>query len=444
MTIEQLRAKMKELAAKHEALTAKFDTLTDEERTELDGISDEFDSTQKQLEAAERTEAMKASLSGSSGRLAGPTATPAPRVTGGAPVIEQDENYGFRDIADFGVAVMRAGIRGSGQHIDDRLKAMSGIGPNGLQSAATTYGSEGVGADGGYAVPPQMSQEIRSLVFASGSVLDAANPIPTTQGSVVEPSSEWTPWGTTGVQANWTAEAGTITASKPAIKQLTYNLHKLAVLVPATEELVEDAPRLMRRLMEDSATAIRYEADDAIINGDGNGKPLGIFNGGSLVSQAKETSQSADTIVYGNLAKMWSRLLAGSHSRAHWVISPDAMPQVVMMTHGDVPAFQPPNQSLQSAPNGTIFGRPIIVSDTCQTVGDLGDIYLADFAGGYGSFTKQGGIKFAQSMHLYFDADQAAFKWTFRLAGQPVLSAAVSPAKGSSTRSHFVALAARA
>jgi hypothetical protein len=36
-----------------------------------------------------------------------------------------------------------------------------------------------------------------------------------------------------------------------------------------------------------------------------------------------------------------------------------------------------------------------------------------------------------------------AFRWLFRLGGQPFLSAPVTPAQGSNTRSHFIALAAR-
>ena len=37
-----------------------------------------------------------------------------------------------------------------------------------------------------------------------------------------------------------------------------------------------------------------------------------------------------------------------------------------------------------------------------------------------------------------------AFRWIFRVGGQPVLSAPVSPAKGSATKSHFVVLDDRA
>jgi hypothetical protein len=62
---------------------------------------------------------------------------------------------------------------------------------------------------------------------------------------------------------------------------------------------------------------------------------------------------------------------------------------------------------------------------------------------GYRTITKAGGVQTATSMHLYFDADATAFRFTFRLNGKPILSKPVTPPKSSVTRSHFVSLAAR-
>ena len=90
-----------------------------------------------------------------------------------------------------------------------------------------------------------------------------------------------------------------------------------------------------------------------------------------------------------------------------------------------------------------LLGRPIRFSEHCKTLGTVGDIQLVD-PKGYYALTKAGGIKFASSIHLYFDYGLQAFRWTIRLGGQPHLAAPVSPANGSTTKSHFVALATRA
>ena len=92
---------------------------------------------------------------------------------------------------------------------------------------------------------------------------------------------------------------------------------------------------------------------------------------------------------------------------------------------------------------GRLLGLPVYISEHCQVLGTEGDIQLIQPAGYYAA-TKSTGLKFAASMHLYFNYDVEAFRWTFRLAGQPLLSAAVSQAKGSGTLSHFVVLAVRA
>lgn len=432
--LKELRARLAALASEAETINTSAD-LTDEQTARLNAIADEFAATKSKISALERTANLRAETGQSTGRVADPVAPRTePRITGGAPVIESDPRRGFESVAEFGSVVARA-CRPGARMTDERLRIGS--------EAATTYGSEGVGADGGYAVPPQFAADIWGLTFNVGSVLNLFNPTPTSSSAVSIGTSEWTPWGSTGVLAYWVNEAGAITQSKPALKNALVNLHKLAVLVPATEELLEDAPRLNNLLTVQAANAIRYKADDALINGDGNGKPLGILNAGCLVSQAKVTSQTADTFNATNAAQMVGRMPAGSFPRSSWLVSPDTYQQIIVMTLGDQPAFMPPNQAMSGTPYGTLLGRPIIVSDVCQTVGDLGDVYLVDPAG-YAGFTKAGGIKSSTSMHLFFNYDEMAFKWTFRLGGQPYLSTTIAAAKGSSTLSHFVALADRA
>ncbi|MCB0675015.1 MAG: hypothetical protein KDC59_23965, partial [Saprospiraceae bacterium] len=81
-------------------------------------------------------------------------------------------------------------------------------------------------------------------------------------------------------------------------------------------------------------------------------------------------------------------------------------------------------------------------SEQCATLGDLGDVQLVNPKGYYAA-TRQNAPAYAESIHLFFDYNIKAFRWIFRIGGQPHLSAPVTPNKGSSTRSHFVTLAAR-
>jgi HK97 family phage major capsid protein len=125
-----------------------------------------------------------------------------------------------------------------------------------------------------------------------------------------------------------------------------------------------------------------------------------------------------------------------------WLHNPDAFPQIITLSLNSNPIWVPNNQGFQGAPNGFLLGRPLIETDACDTVGDVGDLILANMSG-YRSITKAGGESFSESMHLHFDQDVVAFKLVFRMDGQPALSKAVTPPNSSATRSHFATLAAR-
>ena len=104
-----------------------------------------------------------------------------------------------------------------------------------------------------------------------------------------------------------------------------------------------------------------------------------------------------------------------------------------------------PAGGLSGKSYGTLFGIPAVPVEQCQTLGDLGDIFLADFTNGYALATK-GGIKQDVSMHVQFLTDQSVFRAVLRVDGQPILASKVTPFKGGSTydQSHFIGLAVRA
>lgn len=364
--------------------------------------------------------------------LAAANAGPAHATYGqGAQVFDNIDRktFGFKSFGEYAFHVRNAAL-GNGR-LDQRLKA-----------AATTYGNEGSGPDGGFAVPPQFASEISSLALEEQSLLALTDDTPVSGNSMTFPKDETTPWGSSGITASWDGEGSTGTQKKPVLGLSELRLKKLKVLVPATDEMLADAAAMTRHLTRKMGEAVLWKSNDAIINGTGAGMPLGILNAASLVAQAKETSQTADTINATNVAKMYSRCMKGAGANLVWLINPDAFPQIITLTLNNNPIWVPNNQGFQNAPDGLLLGRPIVLTDACDTVGDQGDIILANMAG-YRSITKAGGEEFSESMHLWFDQDVTAFKLVFRMDGQPALASAVTPPNSAVTRSHFVALAAR-
>ena len=78
----------------------------------------------------------------------------------------------------------------------------------------------------------------------------------------------------------------------------------------------------------------------------------------------------------------------------------------------------------------------------CSTVGDLGDIILANL--NWYALGTQGGIEEAMSIHVRFEYNESAFRFCFAVDGQTWLNQALTPFKGTNTLSAYITLAARA
>jgi HK97 family phage major capsid protein len=186
--------------------------------------------------------------------------------------------------------------------------------------------------------------------------------------------------------------------------------------------------------------------DLAIFQGSGSGQPQGILTGTGTVSIAKEGSQTADTVVAQNVLKIWSRLYAPWRPGAVWLINQDVEPQLTQMYIVDQestpvsswPVYLPAGgfAGLQFA---TLFGRPVHFTQVCETLGDKGDIMVANLKQ-YLILEKAGGMKTSTSIHFWFDQDALALKVVMRIAGQPMFDDTIAARDGTTTYSAFVTL----
>ncbi len=440
MSIKILRQKRATFAARGKAATTEYNALqavtarTAEQDTQLATLNAELTSLEIHCDAldieitAEEASIRRAALF----QTAGVSALAAGRVSDPSPGM-----FGFNAAAEFYAAVRTASMN---QGFDPRLN-----GPD-LGAAAPTNFEQNVGSAGeGFLVPPELRTEIWNLVFEGTDLVDMCDKVETNSNSISLPKDETTPWGAAGVQAAWASEGNVMTPSKIAMGQLTVQLHELRVFVAATNELMADAPRLQNALTVQAARAIRWRASDAIIWGDGNGKPLGIQNSGALIVQPKDGGQATKTLSVNNLLNMMSRLYRTGGGSPFWLVNPDVLPQLGQLAIGTVPAWLPLNQPIAGSPwEGTLLGRPVMFSEHAQSLTAQGDVNLLCLDTGYMLLTKAGGgIDYAASIHLWFDYNLAAFRWIFRLGGQPYLSAPYAAANGPNTKSHFITLQAR-
>jgi len=440
----ELHTRMNDLLKKAEG---EARGLTEDERTEYDGWKEQRDQFLTLAEEREAQEKLDAQFAEPATRSVGPEGGLESGAAGGTQVRVGADREAEQPFAHFGEqlhAVVRAALPDGGE-VDKRLLHL-----NSLETRAATGLGESNPADGGFLVQKDFNDELLKKTYEIGQISSRVKRIPIGAGknglkmNAVDETSraDGSRWG--GIRAYWAAEAEAFTASKPKFRQMEMNLHKLIALLYATDELLEDATALGAVISEGFPEEMNFKVENAIINGTGAGQPAGILNAGCLVSVDKETGQTADTIVYKNLTNMWARAWGRGRVNGIWTINQDVEPVLMDMGitigTGGTPVYMPPG-GLSQSPYSTLFGRPVIPVEYNATVGTVGDIQFLQMAE-YLMIDK-GSIKSASSIHVRFVYGETAFRFTYRVDGQPTWNSALTPFKGSNTLSPFVALASR-
>ena len=337
----------------------------------------------------------------------------------------------------------------------DQLKAVKNAAVNGVIDPRLAQINNALGAneanpdEGGYAVQADIAATMLDTAAKAGDILSRvdrynvsgnANRVQWTEIDESDISS--TVFG--GVQVYWAAEAATATASKPKLQEKEIKLQKLMGLAYATYELENDSnftSQLYGRAFE---LAIQRELENCIIGvaGTGAGKPLSILKSGALVTVAKEANQAADTVMWDNIVKMYNRAMKPDTGNYVWLVHPDVSEQLDYLNFpigtGGVPVYLPA-ALVGSVP--TLKGKPIIQSDLCSALGDVGDINYVDLSQ-YMLITK-GGVQADTSMHVQFLTAENAFRFIFRANGMPKRNKPLTIKNSANTRSPYVTLAAR-
>lgn len=421
-TIEELRARLAEIDAKLVEIHG-LENLTQEDVDLVEELTAEADTVTGQISAKEKLEA-RIAANATSTRKTAPTKVDN-SVKVGEERINLDPKGGFKNAGEFFMAVRSA----SNGDVDKRFRN-------------TMF--EKHGEDGGFLVPSEFISTINKKIGSDESLLSRTRQFTVGGNSLSLPTDETQPWNG-GIQAYWTQEAGQLKESKSEFGTASWRLHKLACLVPVTDELLEDTTAIESYIQTMAPEAIMHKLNGAIISGDGNGKLQGILNSDFKITVAKEVGQTADTIVARNVINMYSRMIPASRANAVWYINAACEPQLRTMKddQGNFIYLAPGSQMNQS-PYGLLLGRPVIpMLGSMPQLGDEGDIVFADLSYFY-TILKSGGMKSAVSQHLYFDRDKTAYKFTMRIDGSCPFKSPVQVEFGNYEMSAFVTLEDRA
>lgn len=355
--------------------------------------------------------------------------------------------------------------RGLGVSID-RSKHFRNLGEQ-LQAVFNHYASKGSNTDarlvraptgagevdptgGGFLVQIDFAAAVFMLAHDMGEVISRVSktPISANANGIKIPGVDevsratGSRWG--GVSSNWAAEGVTGTESRPKFRLVEFDLKKLISKMTVTDEMLMDTTALTSIASTAFSEEVMFMTEDAVVEGTGTGQPLGFLKSPALVTIAIEKGQAAATVVRENIDKMWQASWGRSRNNMVWLYNQDCESQLAALngavgTGGEL-VYMPPG-GLSEAPYARLKGRPIIPIEYASALGTPGDISLVDLS--QYMLVDKGGVQMATSMHVSFNTDEMVFRITYRVDGKPMWSAPLAPFKGSTTRSPFIALAAR-
>lgn len=153
---------------------------------------------------------------------------------------------------------------------------------------------EGNDANGGYLIPEEWDSRLIDKLEEENIFRGLATTITTSGEHKINIAG-------TKPAAAWIEEGGALTFGDATFDQIVLDAHKLHVAIKVTEELLYDnAFNLEGYIIDQFGKAIGNAEEDAFLNGDGTGKPTGIFaatGGGEIAVTLDNTKITTDDIL---------------------------------------------------------------------------------------------------------------------------------------------------
>ena len=152
---------------------------------------------------------------------------------------------------------------------------------------------EGVDTDGGYLVPEEYDRRLIDVLDGENIMRSLATKITTAGQHKINIAA-------TKPAAAWIEEGGQLSFGDATFDQILLDSHKLHVAIRVTEELLYDnAFGLENYIITQFGKALANAEEDAFLNCDGVGKPLGLFaaSGGGQIAETLTAAIKADDII---------------------------------------------------------------------------------------------------------------------------------------------------
>jgi len=275
--------------------------------------------------------------------------------------------------------------------------------------------SEGIDTDGGYLVPEEYDSRLIEGLEEENIFRRLGTTITTSGERKINIAGS-------KPAAAWIDEGEALTFGDAKFDQINLDAHKLHVAVKVTEELLYDnAFGLENYLIRAFSRALANAEEDAFLNGDGTGKPLGIFaeqGGGEIgVTAASATEITADEII--NLVYALKRPY---RKKAKFIMNDATIAALRKLKDENGQYLWQP--SLQAGEPDRLFGYEVMTSAYVPVI-EAGKPVIAfgDFS--YYNIGDRGVRSFAELKELFAGNGMVGFVAKERVDGKLVLAEAV-------------------
>lgn len=180
----------------------------------------------------------------------------------------------------------------TGRASDEYRKAMLNAMRSNFRNVSNVL-QEGVDADGGYLVPEEYDKRLIQALDEENIMRSLGSKITTSGQHKINIAA-------TKPAAAWIEEGGALTFGDATFDQIYLDAYKLHVAIKVTEELLYDnAFGLENYIITQFGKALGNAEEDAFLNGDGTGKPTGIFDatkGGNIYTTLTAALKSDDIL----------------------------------------------------------------------------------------------------------------------------------------------------
>lgn len=224
----------------------------------------------------------------------------------------------------------------------------------------------------------------------------------------------------------WTSEIGTGSEdSQMKFGGRELRPHPLAKRIKVSRTLLRKAPQVEQLVRERLAYRFGIVMENAYLNGDGAGKPLGVFTAsaqGIPTSRDVATGNEATTMKFAGLIAAKFALKTGYWARARWLFHRDGVKQLVSLVDGEGQFLW--RESVRAGEPDTLLGLPVFMSEYAPNtfttgkyvgiVGDWSNYWIADALD----------MDLQRLDELYSESNQVGFIGRMESDGMPVLGEA--------------------